>query len=189
MADKAQVTSVEAIDAFRARLIIYTKKARAAVEEAGSEVYRTRQWLANDQRRYWEDQLRVRRKKLERAQDELSSARLSSLQDASTVQQMIVRKCREAVQEAEGKLAMLKKWDRELENRSEPLLKQMNQLEHTLNNDMPKAIAYLNEVVKTLEAYAGILHPSAGAAARTDGGSSGMSDDSISTQGSPEEKS
>jgi hypothetical protein len=161
MADKAQVTSVEAIDAFRARLIIFVKKARAAVEEASAEVYRTRQWLENEQRRQWEEQFRIRRKKLDQAQSELSTARMSMIGEVSTSQQMMVRKCHDAVQEAESKLAMLKRWERELENRTEPLLKQTNQLQHSLNNDMPKAIAYLNEVVKTLQAYAGIVHPSA----------------------------
>ena len=167
MADKAQVTSVEAIDAFRARLIIYVKKARGAVEEASSEVYRTRQWLQNEQRRHWEEQLRIRRKKLDQAQSELSTARMSMIGEVSTAQQMMVRKCREALYEAEAKIAMLKKWDRDLENRSEPLLKQTNQLQHTLNNGMPKAIAYLNEVVKTLQAYAGIAHPSFGSSSES----------------------
>ncbi len=159
MAERAQVTSVEAIEAFRARLIVYLTKTRAAVEEASAEVSRTRQWLEVDQRRYWEDQLRIRRKKLERAQDELSSARLSTLQDATGAQQMAVRKAREAVHEAEAKLNMLKKWAHELENRAEPLLRQTIHLQHALNNDLPKAIAYLAQAVKTLDEYSGIQAP------------------------------
>lgn len=159
MAEQAKVTSVEAIEAFRTRLIIYLKKARAAVEEGPAEVNRTRQWLQGEHRRYWEDQVRVRQKKLERAQNELSSAKISPLQQASTVQQMLVRKARESLREAEAKLAMLKKWDRELENRAEPLLRQMTQIQHTLNTDIPKAIAHLAQVVKTLDAYAGIVAP------------------------------
>lgn len=159
MADRAQVTSVEAIAAFRARLIVYAAKVRAAVEEASSEVYRTRQWLQGEQRRYWEDQLRIRRKKLDQAENELSSARLSILQQASSAQAMAVRKARESVRDAEAKLAMLKKWDRELENRAEPLLRQTTQLQHALTNDVPKAIVYLAQVVKTLDAYADIGAP------------------------------
>jgi len=159
MAERAQVTSVEAIEAFRARLIVYLTKARAAVEEASAEVSRTRQWLEVDQRRYWEDQLRLRRKKLERAQNELSSARLSTLQDATGAQQMAVRKAREAVYEAEAKLNLLKRWDHELENRAEPLLRQTIHLQHALNNDLPKAIAYLAQTVKTLDEYSGIQAP------------------------------
>ncbi|MBC8096990.1 MAG: hypothetical protein H7Y43_14380 [Akkermansiaceae bacterium] len=176
MADQAKVTSVEAIEAFRAKLIVYLTKARAAVEEGSSEVYRTRQWLQGEQRRHWEDQARLRRKKLEQAQDELSTSKMSQIQTASSSQQMAVRKAREAFQEAEVKLAMLKKWDRELENRAEPLLRQTNSLQHTLNNDMPKAIAHLAQVVKTLDAYASISAPARieGSVSKTpDGGASG----------------
>ena len=41
---------------------------------------------------------------------------------------------------------MLKKWDRELETRSEPLVKQVDQFRSfVLTSEMPKAIAYLQQ--------------------------------------------
>lgn len=159
MAERAHVTSVEAIAAFRSRLIIYLNQARTALEEVSNEVLRTRQWLQNDQRRYWEDQLRLRQKKFERAQSELSSARMSKLQEASVPQQMEVRKTREALQNAETKLGVLKRWDRDLEDRTEPLLRQANQLQHSLTTDLPRAIVYLTQVIKTLDAYTGVAVP------------------------------
>ena len=165
MADRARVTSVEAIEAFRARLIIFLTKARPTLEEVSNEVIRTRQWLQNDQRRFWETELRSRAKKFERAQAELFGATLSRLQQATAAQQMDVRKARDAVREAEEKLSVLKRWDRELENRSEPLLKLVNQLHDYLVTNMPKAVAYLNQAVRTLDAYADIALPGSGPAA------------------------
>ncbi|MGN6555371.1 MAG: hypothetical protein ACTHLW_16825 [Verrucomicrobiota bacterium] len=159
MAERAHVTSVEAIAAFRSRLIIYLNQARTALEEVSNEVLRTRQWLQNDQRRYWEDQIRHRQKKFERAQSELSSARMSKLQEASVPQQMEVRKTREALQNAQTKLGVLKRWDRDLEDRTEPLLRQANQLQHSLTTDLPRAIVYLTQVIKTLDAYTGVAVP------------------------------
>ena len=50
MADRAQVTSVEALEAFRSALVIYLSKARPALEEMANEVARAKQWLQNDQR-------------------------------------------------------------------------------------------------------------------------------------------
>src|SRR5258706_9323552 len=111
MAEQAKVTSVEAIEAFRAELILYLSKARPALEEVTSEVMRTRQWLTNDQQRFWQHELKARQKKLERAQAELFSAMMSKLSEASAAQQMAVRKAQEAVREAEAKLGMLKRWD------------------------------------------------------------------------------
>jgi len=154
MAEQAQITSVEAIEAFRAALILYLSQARPSIEEVSGEVVRTRTWLQNDQRRLWEQELRQRRKKLEEAQQELFSARISHFQEATSLQQMAVNRWQRAVREAEEKLARLKKWDRELDNRSEPLLKQAEQFQTILTIEMPKAIAHLDQTVKILEAYA-----------------------------------
>jgi hypothetical protein len=159
MAEQAKVTSVEAIAAFRAQLIVYLSKARPALEEVSAEVTRTRIWIENDQRRFWQNEVRVRRKKLERVQAELFGASMSKFQQPSAAQQMAVRKAREAVDEAEGKLVMLKKWDRELENQTDPFMKQINQLQHSLVSEMPRAVAFLDQAVRTLEAYAGIVLP------------------------------
>jgi hypothetical protein len=165
MADRAQVTSVEALEAFRSALVIYLSKARPALEEMANEVARAKQWLQNDQRRKWEGEMKVRSKKLERAQAELFSVSMSKFQEVSSVQQLLVRRAKEAVDEAQGKLAMLKKWDRELENRSEPLVKQVDQFQSFVTTEMPKAIAYLNSAIRALEAYADVRMGGAGDAA------------------------
>jgi hypothetical protein len=159
MADRAQVTSVEAIESFRASLILYLSKARPTLEEVSNEVLRTRAWLQTDQRRYWENQERIRRRRHEEAQQELFSAMVSKLRSATAEQQRAVHQARQALDEAEDKLRMLRKWDRELENRSEPLLKLVDQLHGFLLTDMAKAVAYLAQVVKTLDAYAGVAMP------------------------------
>jgi len=153
MADRAQVTSVEAIEAFRSALVVYLSKSRPALEEMGNEVTRARQWLQNDQRRFWENEMKMRSKKLERAQAELFSVSLSKFQEVSAAQQLLVHRYKAAVEEAQAKLAMLKKWDRELENRSEPLVKQVDQFQSFVTAEMPKAIAYLSQAIRALEAY------------------------------------
>lgn len=159
MAEQAKVTSVEAIEQFRVALILFLSQARPALEEISGEISRAKSWLQNDQRRFWENELRVRGRKLEEAQQELFSARLSSFQETTSLQQMTVNRWQRAVRDAEEKLARLKKWDRELENRSEPLVKQAEQFHTFLTTEMPKAIAYLVQTVKTLEAYASVAPP------------------------------
>jgi hypothetical protein len=154
MAGQAQITSVEAIELFRAALIVFTSQARPALEEISGEGLHTRLWLENDQRRFWENERRVRGKKLEQAQQELFNARLSQFQESTSLQIMAVHRAQRAVREAEEKLAVLKKWGRELENRAAPLLKEVDQLHSFLTAEMPRAIAYLGQVVKTLDAYA-----------------------------------
>jgi len=153
MAERAQVASLEAIESFRAALILYLSKARPALEEISSEVQRSRQWLQHDQRRLWENEMRTRAKKLERAKAELFSVELSRLQEVSAAQQMAVHRAEHSVRDAEAKLAMLKKWDRDLDNRTEPYSKQIEQMHDFMTTEMPRAVASLSQIIKALEAY------------------------------------
>jgi hypothetical protein len=165
MAERAQVTSVEAVEAFRADLIVYLSKVRAAVEEASDEVQRTRLWVQHDQRRLWQGEMRVRYRKLEEAKAELFSARLSQFHEATDLRLMTMQRAERAQREAEAKLAVLKKWDRELESHTDPLVKQVTQFHSFLTTDMGRATAYLAQAVRALEAYAGIPTPGGGAPA------------------------
>jgi hypothetical protein len=67
---------------------------------------------------------------------------------------MAVQHAHRAIQAAEEKMRMLKKWNRELENRADPLVKQIEQLHGFLMNDMGRAVAFLAEAVKILQSYA-----------------------------------
>jgi hypothetical protein len=156
----AHVTSTEAIESFRAALIVHLSKARPLLEDACDDVMRTRQWLQQDRRIHWENQLRRRTKELENAQQALYSARLANLRDETTAEQAALLRAKRAVNEAEEKLRLVKRWTLEFDQRAGPLVKQLEQLRTMLSNDMPKAAAYLAQVLKTLEAYANVA-PSA----------------------------
>jgi peptidoglycan hydrolase CwlO-like protein len=78
---------------------------------------------------------------------------------------MVTQRAQQAVQATEQKLTALKKWDRELENQAEPLLKQVDQLQSFLANDMTRAVTHLTQVIQTLEAYAEVLPPGPASAA------------------------
>jgi hypothetical protein len=154
MAEGANITSVDAISAFRAALIVFLSKARPLLEETSGEIIRMRQWLENDQRRHWENQMRLRGRKLEEARAELFNATLSKLQESSALQVMAVQRAERSMRECEGKLNVVKKWSRELESKTEPLVKQTGQLQTYLATDMPRAVAFLDQVMQVLEAYA-----------------------------------
>ena len=73
MPDRAHVTSVDALEAFRSNLIVYLSKARPTLEEVSAEVQRMRSWLEDEQRTYWENELRRRSRALEEAQRRCSA--------------------------------------------------------------------------------------------------------------------
>ena len=80
MPEHAQVTSVEAIESFRASLMVFLSKVRPTLEEVSDEVVRLQFWLQNDQRRHWEKELRQRGLKLEEARQEKFNTSFSQLQ-------------------------------------------------------------------------------------------------------------
>ena len=154
MPERANVRSVDAIDAFRSHLVVYLSQARPALEEISAQVVRTRIWLENDQRTHLEHQLLRRRKQLDEAQKALFSARIGTLRKETALEQMALHKAKRAVEEAEGKLRLVKKWTREYETRVQPLVKQVEKLQTVLTNDMTQAVAYLAQTIQTLSAYA-----------------------------------
>jgi chromosome segregation ATPase len=154
MPERAKVTSLEAIEDFRARLIIYRDKAGRVLDEVNDGVVRTRLWLEGDRPAHWENQIRRLTRELEQRQQELFSAKLSALSESSAAQQIAVQKARRAVREAEEKRLAVKNWHRQFDHKVEPAARQVEKLRHTLGHELGRAVAWINEVTKTLGAYA-----------------------------------
>jgi hypothetical protein len=162
MAQQAQITSIEAIQAFRAQLVVYLAQIRPVLDEISSEVLRTRSWLEDDRRRHWQQEFRVRSRKLEDARQELFTASMSKMGGATSFQQMAVQRAQRDLRVVEDKLAVLKRWDRDLDNKTGPLVKQMEQLHGFLSVEMERAVAYLDQAIRALDAYRSVTQSSAG---------------------------
>jgi len=161
MADRAHVTSVEALDSFRSSLLVYLSKARPVLDEVSTDVQRTRNWLEVERRAFWEMQVKRRTEKLREAEQTLFGARLSNLREATDAEVAAVRRAKAAVEEAENKLRRIKLWCRDFDNRVEPLAKQLDQLRNLYTIEMPKAANHLSLIMAALADYAG-LSPTAG---------------------------
>jgi len=151
---QAKVTSLEALESFRSQLILFLTKANRSVNEVLDDVHRTRTWLQNDQLLFWEREYRRRTKVLDQAESELMSAKLSSLRDNISLQQMAVLKAKRALAEAEEKRRNVKQWNRNFDSCTDPLTKKLESLRSFLENDLPKGVTYLANARKTLESYA-----------------------------------
>lgn len=156
---EARVTSLEVLESFRSALIVFLTSARRSADEVSDQVRRTRLWLQGDQRTHWENEIRKRQKKLDFAQQELFTARLSGLRMSTTAQENAVRKAKLALGEAEEKLRNTKKWSRDFDHASEPLVKRLESLRYFLDFDLPKGVSFLSEAQKILESYASAPPP------------------------------
>ena len=70
------------------------------------------------------------------------------------MEQMNLHRAKRAMDEAQEKLRLLKQWNRNLDSRAEPLVRQLEKLHTVIANEMPKAVAYLSQAINSLDAYA-----------------------------------
>lgn len=153
MADQARITDLDAIESFRSALIVFISKTRQAINVAQDAVKKTRNWLQLEQPAFWSAQIRQRQKRLEQANAELMSARLSEFIESPVVQQMAVRKARAALEESEEKLRRTKAWAREYDRAVDPMMRTLDGLRDFIDNDLALAVAQLVEMQKILEGY------------------------------------
>jgi hypothetical protein len=166
MPGQAHVTSIPALDDFRAKLVVYLSKAGRVLDDVRQEVVGTRIWLQTNRQLHWKSKLKKRRHQLSRAEAELLSARLSGHPSVIQERRMTVQRARAAVAEAEEAVARVKSWLRNYETQVESRLKAVNQLRQVLTQDMKKAVIFLETAGDTLAEYANLA--SAGASAPAD---------------------
>jgi hypothetical protein len=159
MSNQARITSIDALEAFRAELIHYIEKARVALEDMTGEARRMRTWLDVDRAQYWAAQLKKRTKQLDQAQEALYSANLTRPHASNALQKMAVAKAQRQVDEAVAKMQVIKRWRQVYDNRTGPLLRQLEPMFFRVGQHLPKAVHTLGETIKTLQAYAESTRP------------------------------
>ncbi len=154
MSQQARVTSTDALDAFRAALIIFVTKAREAVDSSMDRVRRMRNWLQQEQPAHWQGEIRKRQRHLDQVVQELYSARLTKMTGAIAIREAAVRKAKASVEEAQEKLRKVKKWNQNFDATADPLVKKLDGFREYLDHEMPDAITFLYRVREILDAYA-----------------------------------
>jgi division protein CdvB (Snf7/Vps24/ESCRT-III family) len=156
MSDQARISSIDALESFRADLIQYIAKARAALDAPAFEVRRTKTWLSTEQLNHWVGQVRKRTKLLEQAEQELYSANLTSPDAANALRKMNVRKATRHLAEAQDKLRVIQQWRKRIDQLADPLLRDLEPLSRIVSQVLPKGAVSLGESIKSLQAYAEI---------------------------------
>ncbi|MBB5351541.1 hypothetical protein HNR46_001778 [Haloferula luteola] len=155
MAGPAKVASIEALEEFRAALARYGQRTGTALDDVSFDVKRLREWLTHDRRMAWEGEVRRRTRRWEQAKAELMTAQLSGLRDDLAAPKMVEKKAARALEEAEAKLEMTRQWARRFDGVVAPALSPLDHLRDRLAIDVPKALASLDAMIRTLDEYAG----------------------------------
>lgn len=161
-APRANVTSIDSLDRFRASLLVFMERAKLVCDEITDETNRTRMWLQGEARMHWTRELKRRNQILDEAQAQLLSAKISALGEAGHSHHKAVQRAKMAVREAEEKLRAVKQWNRHFDSRVAPLTKQLGKLDNLIDGDLQKAAHFLEEAVRNLQEYAEVRRPQSG---------------------------
>ncbi|HPF39303.1 MAG TPA: hypothetical protein P5081_01065 [Phycisphaerae bacterium] len=157
MARSARVQSTEAIRRFRAKLIEFADNAKAALGDTDAELLRAGSWLRQDREPYWKSEHRKRSEAFQRAKSALNQKRLykSATGDRqSTVEEeKAFAIARRRLEEAEQKIDAIRAWTRKLEDERFLYKAQAQRMARAAEMDVPRAIALLDRVLDSLDAY------------------------------------
>jgi hypothetical protein len=153
----ARVDSIETLKVFRVALIKFGEEANAALASAEAEMQRMLGWLERDQVSFWQMQIRKRQELLERAQEALRMKKLfpdaAGRTPTPIEEEKAVRRCKAALEEANEKLANCKKYSRVLQREIMNYKGGVQRFSTWVGAEIPSAVARLDRMVTTLEAY------------------------------------
>lgn len=153
-ANKADVSSTQAIADFRSALLVYSSKLRPVLDDATDYVNRIRESLKGERRMYWENQLKHNTLRLKEAQQAVFSAELSKLRAPSAAELAAVQRFKRDLGIAEEKLRMLKKVLLNYDKETQPRLKPVEHLRGYVAVEIPKAAQHLDRLLEILDSYA-----------------------------------
>ncbi|MGO9920235.1 MAG: hypothetical protein ACLQIB_36785 [Isosphaeraceae bacterium] len=163
MSSQATVHSIDALKELRTALVLYGEDTLGALGAVEAEVRRTMRWLQDERPYYWQEQIKRRREQVGLAKSELFRRQLQKRPDYTppmSEQKENLRKAEASLQDAEKRLAMVRKW--------QPLYKQavleyhasVQRLKDLSASDVPRAVNLLSRLIDALESYLRIAPPS-----------------------------
>jgi len=175
LADKAKVTSIDALASFRPVLVKFTEETSAALMSAESDAGRTVQWLRGEMLPYWKKEVRVRGEDVVRAKSKMTIKQAQKSGDERTTvdERKAVEKAKRRLAEAEHKYAATQRWARKLEKAQDDFRGAIGAFKGIVDQQMPRAIASLDQSIGSLDAYLKVKHKAPGGAAPKKTGSEG----------------
>ena len=164
MSQEARVSSILVLQQLRASLVTFADTASMALEEASTDIQRTRRWLAEDRYRYWRTQVQVRAERFTRArltlkQREVFDRTLSGTLSSCVAERKALKVAQERLREAEHKLSRVKAWSQQIEKELSDYRGAVQRLASAIEVEIPNGRAKLDKMIDSLEAYVALAPP------------------------------
>ncbi|MFN0131064.1 MAG: hypothetical protein ACKVW3_00785 [Phycisphaerales bacterium] len=162
MAERARVHESEALRQARAALLEFSEASLVAISSVNAEIMKVSEWLRMDRPAHW-------KKRVRQGEDEVAGAKMaimrkriiSAPEPASVVdEQKALRKVEMKLDHARQKLAATLRWLPVWEKEAMLYQGSCHGLAETIRREIPVAIAKLDRMLASLEAYARIAPPS-----------------------------
>ena len=173
----ANVRSVEALKDFKLAMVTFAEEARVGLDSVQMELRRYRDWLERDQLGYWKSQIKHWQEQVSMARTELHRRQLSAQNSdaiSDTEQKEALQKAKRRLDEAEEKVAVIKKLIPVFEQAAAQYNAASQPLGDRLSGAFVNSLASLEKMITAIEAYAAVAPPTMNyEVAGTVGGSSG----------------
>ncbi|MEE3370333.1 MAG: hypothetical protein VX346_13430 [Planctomycetota bacterium] len=156
MKQRAQITSFDALTAFRGGILEFDEASQAALESMALEVRKAVDWIEHDRAPYWPAQVRQASDALVQARADLARCEVATRPDERnpcTEQKKRLAICKQRLRYCERKVEAVKHWRRILNHECTEFMGRVNKLSGFLETELPRAVATLERLLRALEDY------------------------------------
>jgi hypothetical protein len=163
MAKTARVKSLDALQAMAAALECFRDDARSALDDLEMEIRRAVQWIGEDCREYWKQEVRRGWNRITEAKLQLEHAetfrRMEGQHSPCVEEQKALARAKQRLELAEGKVKAIAYWAAAVERAVNEYRAIRAHVNNWLDADFPKAVALLGRMSEALEAYVRLQAP------------------------------
>ncbi|MDH7599928.1 MAG: hypothetical protein QHH07_09895 [Sedimentisphaerales bacterium] len=166
MGGQARLDSIAALKGFRASLIGFAQAAASAIDDLDVELQRGLIWLQQDRYTYW-------KAKVQRSAQAYTQAKIALNQrivferavqgtpSSCIDQRQALRLAEEQLREAQAGLERVRGWLQLMDRHLSQYRGKVSGLKNLIDSGIPKAIATIDRMVDSLEAYVELVPPQA----------------------------
>ncbi|MDY0168714.1 MAG: hypothetical protein RBS80_19350 [Thermoguttaceae bacterium] len=159
MGGRARVTSLDALDAFAAALRVFQDEAARAIEGVEMNVRAAADWVRLERKEYWNRQLRRSEQRTHEAKINLQRCqtlrRVDDYRPACVEEKRDLERARRRQELCRRQVEVVSQWSRKVDRAVNEYQGGVSQLARWLETDVDRAVAVLERLRRTLEAYVG----------------------------------
>jgi hypothetical protein len=155
----ANVTSLDALRDLRSALIEFAEATGETMVGLDMELRRGLQWILEDQPRHWKTEEQKLQKRVQEAKLELEHCKSLALPGAvapCSEQKHILERAILQLRHVEDKIKVTRHWGRIVEHEAREWQGRANQFNSSLDGELPRGLAMLEQAIRSLEAYAAV---------------------------------